>query len=95
MKKDRLDYTKQLTDYLKKNLKKGYTKDSLKWALINQGHSRFEVERAFNKLDDDLSRKAPVLKTKPEITREVLEPKKEVTFKPAEERRPLWKKFFG
>jgi len=39
----------ELVDYIKKNLKKGYTKEALKWALINQGYSKLEVERALKK----------------------------------------------
>ena len=40
------DYKRDLVDYIKRNLKKGYTEDSLKWALVNQGNSKIEVERA-------------------------------------------------
>ena len=58
----------ELSDYIKKNLKKGYTKESLKWALINQGYSRIEIEKAISRVDEILSKEAPVLKTKPEIT---------------------------
>lgn len=65
----------ELTEYIKSNLKKGYTKESLKWALIDQGNSKIEVERAFKKVDEELARKAPVLKTKPIIKYEVVEPK--------------------
>ena len=48
------DYIQQLSGYFKKNLRKGYTKESLKWALINQGHSCLEVEKAMKRVDDDL-----------------------------------------
>jgi len=34
----------EITDYIKKNLKKGYTQDSLKYALINQGYSKIKYE---------------------------------------------------
>ena len=40
------NYITQLAEYIKKNLRKGYTKESLKWALVNQGHSKLEVEKA-------------------------------------------------
>jgi hypothetical protein len=66
----------ELTDYIIKNLKKGYTQDSLKWALINQGYSRMEVERAFKKSNHQLATKAPILKTKPKIKYELVEPTK-------------------
>jgi uncharacterized protein Smg (DUF494 family) len=65
----------EITDYIKKNLRKGYTKESLKWALINQGYSRMEIERSIKRVDEELANKAPILKTKPEITYEVVEPK--------------------
>ena len=44
------NYMQQLIEYIKNNLKKGYTKDSLKWALINQGHSKLEVEKALKQV---------------------------------------------
>ena len=65
----------ELTNYIKKNLKKGYTKESLHWALINQGYSRIEVERAIKKVDAQLASQAPILKTKPEIEHKIIEPK--------------------
>ena len=72
MKKDK-NYLQDLSEYIKKNLKKGYTKESLKWALINQGHSRIEVEKALRLADSSLASQAPILKTKPEIKMEVFQ----------------------
>ncbi len=60
-------YIEQLVDYFKKNLAKGYTIESLKWALINQGYSRTEVERAIKLTNEELAREAPKLKEKPII----------------------------
>lgn len=85
----RADYVAELAEYIKKNLKKGYTKDSLKWALVNQGHSKFEVEKALKKVDLDLSVEAPILETKPEIKYELVEPKD------LEVKKPWWKRIFG
>ncbi|MEK6825028.1 MAG: hypothetical protein AABY02_04200 [Nanoarchaeota archaeon] len=45
IKKD-ANYLRGLIEYAKKNLQKGYARDSLKWALVNQGHSKMEVEKA-------------------------------------------------
>jgi len=89
MKKD-ANYLQTLADYMKNNLKKGkgYTKESLKWALVNQGHSKLEVEKAMRLLDAELASEAPILKTKPEITYEVVEPQQE-------EKKSFWKKLFG
>jgi len=64
----------QLIEYIKKNLKKGYTLESLRWALINQGYSKIEVDKAIKKTQEELSENAPILKTKPEITYELVEP---------------------
>jgi len=85
------DYVGELSDYIRKNLKKGYTKESLKWALVGQGHSKLEVEKAIKKAEMDLAREAPVLKTKPEITYQIVEPKDAVV----EEKKSFWKKLFG
>ena len=83
-------YIKQLAEYIKRNLKKGYTKDSLRWALINQGHSKIEVEKALKLADEHLSETAPIMKAKPQIRYEVLEPKNAVIKK-----KSFWQKLLG
>jgi argonaute-like protein implicated in RNA metabolism and viral defense len=73
----------ELTFYLKKNLKKGYTRESLRWALVNQGYSKIEVDNALKKVDKDLADQAPILKTKPEIEHKIIpieEPTKKKSF---------------
>jgi hypothetical protein len=40
------DMVTALVAYLEKNLKKGYKIDDLRWALVNQKHSRIEIEKA-------------------------------------------------
>lgn len=81
------DYMQEISDYIQKNLKKGYTKESLKWALIQQGYSKIEVEKALKRVDFDLARKAPVLDVKPKITHEIIPV--------PEEKKSFWKKLFG
>jgi len=88
-----LNYKSQLVIYIKKNLKKGYTKESLKWALVNQDHSKMEIERAFKRAEEELAREAPILKTKPKITYEIVEPKTNTTIEPQKE--SFWKRWFG
>lgn len=83
-------YIAQLADYVKKNLKKGYTKESLKWALVNQGHSKIEVEKAMAKVEKDLAAEAPVLRTKPEIKVEVVSPEDAIV-----QKKSFWKRLFG
>lgn len=85
------DYLKEIVSYIKKNLKKGYTKDSLKWALLEQGYSRTELDRAFRRADEELASEAPVLKTKPKITYEVISPKE---YQTKIEKEPFWKRLF-
>ena len=88
----RKSYMEELIEYIKKNLKKGYTKESLKWALISQGHSKLEVEKAIKHVDANLAITAPILKTRPEIKYELITPEKENSKK---ERKSFWKKLFG
>lgn len=61
------DYLQQRITYIKKNLKKGYTTESLRWALISQGYSRSEVERAIRMANEQLADEVPSLKEKPLI----------------------------
>ena len=82
---------RQVVDYFKKNLSKGYTTDSLRWALINQGYSRTFVERAIIQANKELAEKAPILKEKPIIKYEIIdEENKPVTIK-----KPFWKRILG
>lgn len=85
IKKDK-NYIQELADYIRKNLKKGYTKESLKWALVNQGHSKLEVEKALRLVDAELASQAPILKARPEIKVEVI---------PVEEKKSFWQRIFG
>ena len=60
-------YMQQLVNYIKKNLSKGYTLESLKWALVNQGYSRSEVQQAIKLVNEELAKEAPKLREKPVI----------------------------
>ncbi len=88
----RKSYMDELIEYIKNNLKKGYTKESLKWALINQGHSKLEVEKAIKQVDAGLAAQAPILKTKPEIKYEVIGPEE---YAKKEEKKSFWKNLFN
>ena len=85
------DYKRKLIDYFKKNLKKGYTQDSLMWALINQGYFRVAVEDALRIANKELAAKAPILKEKPIIKHEIFDEHDN----PIEIKRPWWKRIFG
>ena len=49
------------------NLSKGYTLDSLKVSLTNQGYSRISIEKAIELANKQLARAAPVMIEKPQI----------------------------
>jgi len=85
------NYRKKIVDYLKKNLKKGYTIESLRWALIGQGYSRTSVERAIEELNKELARKAPILKEEPVIKYEIVDEKD----RPIKIKKSFWKRIFG
>jgi hypothetical protein len=87
------DYLGQIVIYIKKNLKKGYTKDALRFALQNQDHSKFEIERAFNQAEKELAREAPVLKTKPTIKYEIVNSNNIAN--PELRNKGFWKRLFG
>jgi len=83
----------QLTEYFKKNISKGYSSETLKWALVKQGYSRVEIERANEEAHKQLSEKAPVLREKPNIKYELIdEEDKSVNVYP---KKSWWKKLLG
>ena len=81
----------KVIEYIKKNLKKGYTIDSLKFALLNQGYSRTLIEDAIDMTEKELAKTAPVLKEKPVIRHEIIDEYNQ----PIVIKKPLWKKLLG
>jgi hypothetical protein len=81
----------KIAEYFRKNLKKGYTEDALKWALIRQGYSRTAVELAIRRLNKKLAKDAPVLKEKPRIKYQIIDEHN----RPIEIKKPWWKRIFG
>ena len=84
------NHRKKIVDYLKKNLKKGYTIESLRWALIGQEYSRTSIERAIEELNKELARKAPILKEEPIIKYEIVDEKD----RPIKIKKSFWKRIF-
>lgn len=78
---------KNLVEYFKKNLKKGYTLDSLRWSLVKQGYSRSAVDLAAQKVQEELANQAPVLKAKPQIKYQIIDE----FDKPVQIKKPWWK----
>lgn len=81
-------YLQRLADYVKKNVKKGYTAESLRWALVKQGYTRSEVDRAIILANEQLASEAPKIEIKPAVSEIVIE-------KPVKEKTGFWKKIFG
>ncbi len=68
-------YIQQLSKYIKKNLSKGYTLDSLRFALENQDYSRSAIDRAVKLANEQLAKSAPLMKEKPNIKYQVIDDK--------------------
>ena len=85
------NYMKNLIEYFKKNLKKGYTSNALKVALVNQGYSKLSVEQAWKRATTEIAEKAPVLKEKPVIKYEIIDEKDN----PINIKKSFLKRFFG
>ena len=67
------DYRRQLIEYFKKNLAKGYPENSLKIALRKQGYSLSTIDFALEQAHKEISEKAPILKEKPVIKHEIID----------------------
>ncbi len=81
----------QLIDYFIKNLKKNYTPDTLKWALINQGYSRVAVERSLEEAQKEIAKQAPVFKEKPLIKYQLFDQNNN----PIKFKKHWWKEFLN
>ncbi|MEK6833020.1 MAG: hypothetical protein AABY32_03145 [Nanoarchaeota archaeon] len=81
------EHRSRLTEYFKRNLKKGYTEESLRWALVNQGYSRTMIDSALERTHKEFAEEAPILKEKPIINYEVLDEND----KPVEVKKSWWK----
>ena len=68
-----VNQNQQLADYIKKNLSKGYTQDSLKYSLIKQGYSRTSVEKAMELANKQLASAAPRMIEKPVVRYETID----------------------
>ena len=85
------EYRKNIMDYLRKNMKKGYPAESLRWALVDQGYSRTAIDNAIKEITVEMERmKTQIEKEKPVITHEIIEdPESEIPQK------SLFRRFFG
>ncbi len=69
----------QLADYIKRNLRKGYTLDSLRFSLISQGYTKISVENAIQLANKQMAQEIPAIKEKPTITYRAIEEKPPIT----------------
>jgi len=71
------DYIRKLADYLKRNIAKSYPLDTLRWALIKQGHTRTCVDKAIEIATNEIAA-APKVEVKEEKKVEILDELKPV-----------------
>jgi len=74
------DYIQQIADYVKKNLAKGYTIDSLRFSLQSQGYTRLSIDNAIKLANEQLGEKAPLMNEKPQITYKLITPDSTYTY---------------
>jgi len=86
------DYLQQLADYIKKNLAKGYTIDSLRFSLQSQGYSRVSIENAIKIANEQLAAAAPEMKEKPQISYKIMTPDSTYTY---EKRKGFFRRVFS
>ena len=77
-------YERNLVEYIKRNLRKGYTGESLKWALVSQGYTRMDVSQAIETASRELAAELPKVEA----------PKPTPRIEPVEEA-PVKKGFFS
>ncbi len=88
-------HTKQLIDYIKSNLKKGYTIDSLKYSLINQGYTRTSVENAIDIANKEIAKEILPIKEEPQITYKVIGNESGEAILATPGKKSFWKRIFG
>jgi len=88
-------YLNQLAEYILKNLKKGYTQDSLKYSLISQGYSKISVDNAIGIANKQLAETAPEMKEKPQITYKIIDEQDKVIEVTPERKKSWLKRIFG
>lgn len=83
------DYTQQLAEYIKKNISKGYTSESLRWALVSQGHSRVQVDKAVKFATEQMAATAPKMVEEPVMSQQIQE------MTEPEKKKGFWERLFS
>lgn len=88
--------SKELIDKVKKNLEKGYSPETLKYAFIKQGYPRITVERALDKAQKDIAKDTstkPQAREKPKIRHEIYDQNDNIVkVYDTSEKKSFWKK---
>lgn len=92
-----VNQNQQLADYIKKNMTKGYTADSLKFSLMTQGYSRTSVEKAIELANKQLAESAPKMVEKPTVKYEVIDSDEMAAKVAAQDNagKGFWRRLFG
>ena len=85
------EYKRKLISYFKKNLVKGYTSDSLRFALMSQGYTRTAVSAALEQANNELAAKAPVIEDKPKIKYAIIDEYD----RPIQIKKSFWRRVLG
>lgn len=83
------NYKAKLTEYFRRNLKKGYPVDTLRIALVKQGYARATIDESAKEAIRKMAEEAPVIKEKPQIEHEI------ITEEPVVEKKSWWRRLFG
>lgn len=89
MYKNPTSQVKQLVEYIKKNLAKGYNIDTLRFSLQGQGYSRLSISEAIEIATKELAKDVPPMKEKPLIIHRIMESDEEP------KKKGFWKRLFG
>lgn len=84
------DAVTALVSYIEKNMQKGYKLEDLRWALVNQKHSRIEIEKAIKIVEA----RTPSVKKEEERKEEIKVATQEQLIEP-EQKRGFWSRLFG
>ena len=91
----------QLADYIKKNVSKGYTIESLKYSLMQQGYSRTSVEKAIEIANKQIGASAQRIQEKPIIKYQIVDDEEMARKVAAQDAanqgffKKIWNKIFG
>jgi len=92
MKKDET-YLTDKVNYIKRNIIKGYNKESLKWMLVKQGTSRSEVDKAFAQAEKEMAQESEMQVRKIQSMQPA--PRIEPIMPDVEKKKGFFSRFFG